>query len=389
MKDRPYTGFYASFLGGFSLSYMGKKIMLNKRLSQKSMQILLLLLKAEEQGVPWRKLAELVGGRREDSQKQHNNLRQQVRMLRNLIKNCPEFPEGKFIVGTREGVYYFSPDYEVETDTGRIDWRYQRLRDGISGEEKKRILQEICQLYTGEFLPALLGEEWATVEGAGYQSIYLSCVQELCRILEKEKAYSELIALCSRAGRLYPYGQWNEAQIKYLVKQNRYEEAVQVFEKTDQSLYEDFGIHPVKLSQAREGCLLPGGGRGRIFEILEEIENRDGRACPYWCSYPSFVDIYRVISRIMERSQSQAALLLCTVEGEAFVAKGMEELKGRLDTVLRSSDICTQYSANQFLALLPETEASDGWSVVERLRHSQMWEENALQRAVTFDLSCV
>jgi tetratricopeptide (TPR) repeat protein len=353
------------------------------------MQILLLLLKAEEQGVPWRKLAELVGGRREDSQKQHNNLRQQVRMLRNLIKNCPEFPEGKFIVGTREGVYYFSPDYEVETDTGRIDWRYQRLRDGISGEEKKRILQEICQLYTGEFLPALLGEEWATVEGAGYQSIYLSCVQELCRILEKEKAYSELIALCSRAGRLYPYGQWNEAQIKYLVKQNRYEEAVQVFEKTDQSLYEDFGIHPVKLSQAREGCLLPGGGRGRIFEILEEIENRDGRACPYWCSYPSFVDIYRILSRNIEESHSQATLLLCTMREKKGLEQEMERLQEQLERVMRSSDIYTRYSENQFIALLPETEAEGGQRVVERLRRSWMEEPEPSRAVVEFEISHV
>lgn len=58
MAERPYTGFYASFLGGFSLSYEGKRISLTKRLRQKNMQILQILLMAggrEFTGTAWQK----------------------------------------------------------------------------------------------------------------------------------------------------------------------------------------------------------------------------------------------------------------------------------------------------------------------------------------------
>lgn len=388
MENRPYTGFYASFLGGFSLTYGGEQVVMNKRLTQKSVQILLLLLKAEHRGMSWRKLAEMVSGRNEDPKKQHNNLRQQVRTLRNMMKHLPGLPEGKFVVGTPGGIYYFSLDYPVETDTGRIDRLYQKIRDGTSGEERKNILQEICQLYTGEFLPALLGEEWATVEGAGYQSIYLSCVQELSRILEKEKAYSELLALCGKAGQIYPYGQWSQMQIKYLMQQSRYKEAAEVFEKNEKDLYQNFGIRPVQLSPLQEDCPPPGGGKERIVG-LEGLEPSEGEESPYYCNYPSFVDIYRVISRMIERSRSQAALLLCTIPEEGPGAMGMEKLRKRLNQVLRSSDIYTQYSANQFVALLPETGTEDGWKVVERLRCSQVPEEEALEAEVAFDLSSV
>lgn len=375
MENRPYTGFYASFLGGFSLTYGGEEIVMYKRLSQKSMQLFLLLLKAERQGISWKKLAEMVSGRSEDHRKQHNNLRQQMRTLRNLMKHLPGLPEGKLVVGTSRGIYYFSLDYPVETDTGRIDRLYQKMRDVTGGDERKEILQEICRLYTGEFLPALLGEEWAIVEGARYQSIYFSCVQELCGIFEKEEAYPELLALCNEAGRIYPYSQWNQMQIKYLIRQRRYEESVKAFEKTAEDLedlYEGLGRHPLELTSSQEESRLPNGGRGQ----------------PYYCSYPSFVDIYRVISRIIERSQSQAALLLCIIAGEEPMVRGMERLKARLDQVLRSSDIYTRYSANQFVALLPETGAEDGRKVVERLRRSQMPEET-LEVDVTFDLSYV
>ena len=47
MKERPYTGFYARLLGGFSLYYEGIELPIPANPQTKGMQILCMLLKAD------------------------------------------------------------------------------------------------------------------------------------------------------------------------------------------------------------------------------------------------------------------------------------------------------------------------------------------------------
>lgn len=387
MEKEACASFYVKFLGGFLLTFGGEKIIINKRLSQKSTQLLLILLKAGQRGMPWKKLVQMLGSGSEDLQKQHNNLRQQVRGLRRLIRESKGFPEGKYVVATQDGNYYFTMEYEIETDVGQIDQLYQRIRDGTEGEEQKALLLEICRLYTGEFLPTLLGEEWATVAGAGYQSIYLSCVQELCGILKKEKSYTEILDLCRNASRIYPYGQWNEVQIKCLMELNRYDEAAQVYEQATRDFYGELGVHPFPKPQNPDESGWIGLGDGNIAEALNGLIDQERRSCPYCCPYPSFVDICRVVSRNMERSRSRAALLLCTLKERNDLEQEMKELQNHLEEVMRSSDIYTRYSLNQFLALLPETEEEDGKKVIERLKYSWAGASKPFRATVKFELS--
>ena len=59
MNERPYTEFYVRFLGKFSISYQGKELPVSANPQTKSMQILLMLLKAGKEGVERKDLAEL------------------------------------------------------------------------------------------------------------------------------------------------------------------------------------------------------------------------------------------------------------------------------------------------------------------------------------------
>ena len=387
MEEKACASFYVKFLGGFSLTFGGEKIIINKSLSRKSTQLLLLLLKAGQRGMSWKKLVQMLGSGSEDPRKQHNNLRQQIRGLRKLIQESKGFPESKYVVATQDGNYYFTMEYEVKTDIGRIDQLYQRIRDGTEGEERKALLQEICRLYTGEFLPTLLGEEWATVAGAGYQSIYLSCVQELCRILKTERSYTELLNLCKKASIIYPYGQWNGIQIECLMQQSRYDEATQIYEQTARNFYGELGVYPFQKFCEPDGSGCLGLGDGNIAGSLEGLIEPEKRKCPYYCPYPSFVDVCRVVSRNMERNNSRAVLILCTLKKTGDLEQEMKELQSHLEEVMRSSDIYTRYSMNQFVALLPETEAEDGRKVVERIRYSWAEVSEASQPVVEFELS--
>ena len=56
MPKEPEPGFCARFLGGFFLEFKGERIIITKNMKQKSMQILLILLKAGREGVTRRDL---------------------------------------------------------------------------------------------------------------------------------------------------------------------------------------------------------------------------------------------------------------------------------------------------------------------------------------------
>ena len=163
-------GFYARFLGGFFLEFEGKSIKITKNLKQKSMQILLILLKAGSEGISRSQLIEMLEWEGELYEKKLNNLRCQTCKLRKFI--CESgFPEGNYILNLK-GQYYFSLDYKIETDIGRIEKIYKKLRSQPDLEKREARLREIYDLYQGEFLPSLTAEEWAVVENAHYHTIY-------------------------------------------------------------------------------------------------------------------------------------------------------------------------------------------------------------------------
>ena len=126
MPKEPEPGFCARFLGGFFLEFKGERIIITKNMKQKSMQILLILLKAGREGVTRRDLIGMLEWGGDSWEKKLNNLRRQTCNLRKAISEAG-FPEGEYIQA-KKGRYYFSFEYDVETDTGKIDRLYREAR---------------------------------------------------------------------------------------------------------------------------------------------------------------------------------------------------------------------------------------------------------------------
>lgn len=119
MKERPYTGFYARLLGGFSLYYEGIELPIPANPQTKGMQILCMLLKAGTRGVERNDLIDFLQGEGGDRIKGLNNLRQRIFLLRKIIERS-HFPKGKYIVQA-ENRYCFSQEYEWKNDTDDLD----------------------------------------------------------------------------------------------------------------------------------------------------------------------------------------------------------------------------------------------------------------------------
>ena len=382
MKERPYSTYYARLLGGFSFSGDGQEIPIKGNLRSKYLQMLVMLLKAGKEGVSKESLMVRIAADTDGREKMMNNLRQQIFVLRRTMKGLG-FPEGQYIVSVK-GRYYFSRDQDVVTDTGQIDQLYRELRSGRPAkEERTEILREICRIYSGEFLPALSGEEWAAVEGAYYQNIFFESMKELCGLLKEQKEYDEMLELCSKASQLHPYDEWQALEIDCLMAKNRYMDALKVYEKATEVFYEEFGVSPFESVMAKyrssQGQLLYTSGV--LSEIKGEMLKQDTGKGAYYCNYPSFLDVYRLMARLKERQDLKLSLIICTLDtggqggrgkgGEMDAAKAadvMEEFQQFISENLRRSDVFTRYSPNQFLILLFGSDEPSGEKVVARLQ---------------------
>lgn len=369
-------GFYARFLGGFSLYYEGQELQVGANLQNISTQILLMLLKAGNGGVEKKELMALIRPEEHDWAKRLNNFRQQIHILRRRIKGSG-FPEGEYVVsvGSR---YYLSLEQRVETDTACLDRlvgqiRACKARAGRSG--KKGLLQlyrEYCQAYKGEFLPLLGGEAWVALESAFYQKWYFTCLEALCRDLKREGRYAAALELCTTASQLHPYDEWQAVQIECLLAMGQYKEALEIYEKATELFYKDLGVTSLDRVMERyretvKETSYMAGALARLKEDLEEKERIDG---PYLCSYPSFQDLCRIMIRLGERDGTESQLLLCTLLAGSAGGQDerrMELLQGILTDELRAGDAYTRYSQKQFLVLLAGADGGAGERIVKRL----------------------
>lgn len=391
MEEKPYSGFYAKFLGGFSLAFEGRELQLKANPQGKCMQMLLFLLKSGSAGCEKRLLLELVRPDEKDREKRMNNFRQQIHLIRKLVKTSG-LPDGRYVVvqGSR---YYFTQDYPLNTDAEGLDGIIRKIRSRPSkDEETQKLYLEYCKAYTGEFLPFLGGEEWVAMESAYYQKWYFDCLNQLCIRLKEQEEYETLLHLCTAASQFHPYDEWQAVQIECLMALNRRKEAEKVYEAAAELFYKDLGLTSLDRVMARYQENTDAYYMARTMSSLKNSLEEYGKAKgPYHCSYPSFVDIYRIIARRGERENEKNLLLLCTLSpgrtdgSEEKRAEQMELFQKVLVHATRAGDIYARYSPCQYLVLL--TGAAKGTEKLMISRLKSIWEKAGGQASVEFAVS--
>lgn len=74
--------------------------------------------------------------------------------------------------------------------------------------KKLKMLKNACQLYVGEFLQKLSGDEWVLMEGVQCKNLYAYALQEMCDLLKVNKEYEEVIQVVDLACKWYPFDEW-------------------------------------------------------------------------------------------------------------------------------------------------------------------------------------
>ena len=265
-------------LGGFSMEYGDKPISFRRNTATKSMKLLQILLHCGEGGIARGKLLESLYGR-EELADVANNLRVTSHRLKKMLVDAG-LPEYDYIQ-IKSGIYRWSSPMEVEVDVHVFSNLVDSSKTETSEDKKIQLLKSACEVYHGEFLPGLSGEDWVLLESVQYKKKYTQALSQVCDSLMKQREYETVLDLCEKASELYPFDEWQSVQVDCLMALNRYKEAIQLYEDTAKLFFEELGISPSEkmMNQFNEMSAKMSHKPQAINEIkggLKEDEEEDG-----------------------------------------------------------------------------------------------------------------
>ena len=222
--------------------------------------------------------------------------------------------------------------------------------------------EEAGLLYDGELLPDMIGEDWAAVKNIYYQKLYFSSQEKLCKWLEKEGKFERLYQVATSASQIYPFEEWQLWRIDSLIALESYSQAMEVYQETAKKFSEELNLPPS--AEMLKRFHIMGEKITGLPEALDDIQHRlkerEEAEGAYFCTYPSFVDIYHVMGRMMERNGVSVFIMLCTLMYGKNQAAGDSEqdreagkfLCEAIRGSLRKGDFYTKYNATQYLVML-------------------------------------
>lgn len=367
---------YIQTLGTVRLTLGGRTISLHTSITGKAFQLFLLLAYTGTRGVTRTVLQDALYDRKTTDAA--NALRINASRLRKLLLRS-ELPEHNYIVVDKNVYYLTEPEYtgDFQVDVVLLEQLWEKIQKETEISAKRELLEKACKLYEGEFLPALSGEVWVENLRGRFQEIYFNCVQFLCKILKQQQDYKSLVRVTADAMRLYPTEEWAKLKMDGFVGLQKYKEAMEAYKDAVKDIFSEQGMAVSDQMWERFKSLnqyIENQPRNleNIKEWLCEKERIPGAYC---CSYPGFIDCYRMEARAAERKKRHGMLMICTIrdrQGAVITeAEKLQEYMDKLDqcvcVTLRRGDIYTRYSRDQILILVNDLKPEKAVSVENRI----------------------
>lgn len=383
---------HVHMFGVFMLQYQGRDVTPEKNTTKKTMQLLQLLLFHGKKGIAREKLLYALYGQG-NVENPSNNLKVITSQLRKKLI-VAGLPEWNYIENSG-GIYYWTSPMEIRLDVEIFEERLAEAEKVGDGEKRLELICQACRSYKGEFLTNLSGEEWVMMESAQFRERYFWALGEAEKALKERKRYLELLELCNDAIGMYPFEEWQAVKIDCLMAMNRFREAMDVYEATTKMYFEEMGLPPSdrmldRLRDMGSKIYTSAQAAVNITSILREKEPK--KAGAYFCGFPSFIDGYRMMRRVVERHGESVYMMVCTLtdakgnhlEDKERIKAMTPVLRESIGKSLRSGDVYSMYSPTQFVLLLFGTQGGGCGLIRERILKSFSEEHKSWKSCVKF-----
>lgn len=386
--------FEIRMLGTFSVNYAGREIVIDRNAVSKTTQLLQMLALHGQEGISKAGLIDALYGR-ETVENKNGSLNNTIFRLRRQLK-AAGLPDSQYIC-IQNGMCTWDEAIPLWVDV----CEFQNLAEesqSKTGQEEIRLCRKAVACYTGEFLPNMIGEGWVTVENVHCKELYTNCVRKLCEYYMKEEHYEETLRIATSASVIYPFEDWQLWQIDSLMAMSRYQEAMEVYEKATKLVLDELGLPPSPEMLRRFRIM--GEHVSQTAEVTEDIRKRMDEKVhiegAYYCSFPGFIDIYHVFSRMMERNGATVYIMLCTLKGisvkdgyiEGKDREASELLAEAIRGSLRRGDFYTRYSYSQYLILFSDIRMENCKIVSDRIQ-KRFEQKTAGEYRVDFDVTSI
>ena len=213
-----------------------------------------------------------------------------------------------------------------------------------------------------------------------YHQLLEQCMKMLQEMLRKRERHEEIVSICGKLLTVSQEETWYSYQIQAYLDMKKTDMAYRTYEQAVRIL-----VDQLKHPPSQELMNLFSSLNKRVDKSLETIkeiremlydEIEAGKA--YYCSFPSFIDAYRLAGRLMQRNGQSSFLILCTItdergnaiENQKKLEKISEQFQETLITSLRSSDLVTRYNMSQYLLLLNGIVREDCSLVTTRIERN-------------------
>ncbi len=366
---------FVHMLGDFYMELENKKLELPGSIFSKTKNLFLLILLYGEAGIEKRKAMELLYQNDDgDESSQYGRFRVLVYRLKKYLIELGLMQENDTL--HKKGVFCWQPqELEIQIDAKIFESAAKEALINQTAESFDRA----CTFYQGEFLTELTSEPWVAQKQVYFQNLYTQCVRSHLRLLNAGKHYGCMLEAAKRAARLYPYEEWYIGWMEALMGMERWKEAFQVSEELEKNLMDQMGLRPspeVQERVQRINMQIRGSSK-QLWEIRQELEEKDYPQGGFFCNYSTFAWAYRYEIRKTARDGLSHYLLLCSLteiqEGNSWFQEGevldttMEYLGESIAVSLRRTDIYTRYSKNQYLMLMFQIKQEDCSHISQRI----------------------
>ena len=366
---------FVHMLGDFYMELENKKLELPGSIFSKTKNLFLLILLYGEAGIEKRKAMELLYQNDDgDESSQYGRFRVLVYRLKKYLIELGLMQENDTL--HKKGVFCWQPqELEIQIDAKIFESAAKEALINQTAESFDRA----CTFYQGEFLTELTSEPWVAQKQVYFQNLYTQCVRSHLRLLNAGKHYGCMLEAAKRAARLYPYEEWYIGWMEALMGMERWKEAFQVSEELEKNLMDQMGLRPSPEVQERvqKINMQIRGSSKQLWEIRQELEEKDYPQGGFFCNYSTFAWAYRYKIRKTARDGLSHYLLLCSLteiqEGNSWFQEGevldttMEYLGESIAVSLRRTDIYTRYSKNQYLMLMFQMKQEDCSHISQRI----------------------
>lgn len=367
-------------MGGFQLFWDNRPISLGKQSGSNIIRLFMLLMLYLEKGVSRERLIRALFYEQMEDSDVGANLRITVYRLRKALDKAGVIaPKGEELILAEQGLYQWNPKVPVWVDIREFDRLAEMAVSEADPEKSLAIGESALKLCEGDFLPALSTEEWVNACQVRYGGSYRRLFTHLYQILTDKKDHQRAWELASRAASLYPYEEYQIFELDCLIALGRFDDALQLYEETAKLYFQEMGLEPSeemserfrKISDHNQvSAVSLEGIRQRLKDSREQSHG------PYYCALPSFIDNFRFVQRILERTGQSAYIEVIMLEDSSRMPLPPQEprtiriariLEECISHSLRKGDLVTKYNGSTFLLLLMCTNEKGCTLVEERI----------------------